>query len=198
MDDGFQNPSLTKDMSLLVVDGRSGIGNGEVFPAGPLRAPLHAQLALAQVLVRVGSGKAAAFIEAQAKAAGLAVTSARLVPDAETARALKAKKILAFAGIGRPEKFFETLKALGAKIVQQRGFPDHHRYTAGEARELLEAAKSRGLELVTTEKDRARMQDDAALTELAATTSVLPVQLEFDNEPAMRDLLESALAKARG
>ena len=198
MDDGFQNPALAKDVSLLVVDGASGIGNGDVFPAGPLRAPLHAQLSLAQGVVRVGAGGASDFVEKQAQAAGLPVFAARLVPDAATAKELKGKKVLAFAGIGRPEKFFETLRLLGAELADTRAFADHHRYSANEARDLVGAARTRGLTLVTTEKDRARMQGDAALTELAAAARTLAVRLEFADETAVRKLMERALAKARG
>jgi tetraacyldisaccharide 4'-kinase len=197
MDDGFQNPALAKDVSFLVVDAASGIGNGDVFPGGPLRAPLYAQLSLAHALVRVGTGNAADFVEGQAKAGGLPVFSARLVPDAEAVRELKGKKLLAFAGIGRPEKFFETLKTIGADVEMARGYADHHHYSAREARELLEIGKTRGLALVTTEKDRARMRGDRALAELETSARVLPVRLEFDNEAAVQNLLERALAKAR-
>jgi tetraacyldisaccharide 4'-kinase len=197
MDDGFQNPALTKDMSLLVVDGESGIGNGDVFPAGPLRAPLHAQLALAHGVVRIGTGEASNSVEQQAKSAGLPVFAARLVPDAQSAAALKGERLLAFAGIGRPKKFFDTLRALGADVVEGRDFADHHRYSASEARELLLAARVRKLTLVTTEKDHARMQGDTALAELAAAARTLPVRLEFNDETAVQSLLERALAGAR-
>jgi tetraacyldisaccharide 4'-kinase len=118
MDDGFQNPALVKDLSLLMVDAATGIGNGDVFPAGPLRAPLHVQLAAAQALVRVGRGEASGFVEEQAKAAGLKVLAAELMPDPQIAARLKGKPLLAFAGIGHPEKFFATLRALGATIAE--------------------------------------------------------------------------------
>lgn len=197
LDDGFQNPSLTKDCSLLVIDGATGVGNGDVFPAGPLRAPLAAQLALAQGIVRVGVGEASRAVESHAGTIGLPVFGAQLVPDQAAAAALKDKKVLAFAGIGRPEKFFDTLKAAGAEVVEARGFDDHHRYSAADARELLTAAKARGLQLVTTEKDLARMQGDAVLTELSANSRVLPVRLQFDDEAAVRMLLERTLKRAR-
>ena len=198
MDDGFQNPSLVKDLSLLVVDAATGIGNGDVFPAGPLRAPLHAQLALAQAVVRVGRGEASDFIEAQAKAAGLNIFAADLAPDPRIAASLKGRKLLAFAGIGHPRKFFATLRALGAVVSDARAFADHHRYSAAEARELLETAIGRGLMLATTEKDLARMKGDAMLAELAAQSTALPVRLQFEDEEGVRKLLERTLKRAAG
>jgi tetraacyldisaccharide 4'-kinase len=193
MDDGFQNPALVKDLSLLMVDAATGIGNGDVFPAGPLRAPLHVQLAAAQALVRVGRGEASGFVEEQAKAAGLKVLAAELMPDPQIAARLKGKPLLAFAGIGHPEKFFATLRALGATIAGARAFADHHRYSSAEARELLDLAQSRGLTLATTEKDLARTQGDPALSELAAQSIALPVRLQFKDEESVRDLLQRAL-----
>jgi tetraacyldisaccharide 4'-kinase len=197
LDDGFQNPALAKDCSLLVIDGESGIGNGDVFPAGPLRAPLGAQLSFAQALVRVGAGKGSGPVEDRARMMGLPVLGAQLVPDEGALAALKSKPFLAFAGIGRPEKFFETLKAAGAVVVESRSFADHHRYTADEARELIGAAKKSNLSLVTTEKDLARMRGDAAIEKLAAQSSTLPVRLQFDNEAAVKALLERTLKRAR-
>jgi tetraacyldisaccharide 4'-kinase len=136
-------------------------------------------------------------VESQAGVTGLPVFGARLVPEPAAAAALKGKKILAFAGIGRPEKFFETLKESGAEIVERRSFDDHHRFTSDEARELLVAAKTRGLLLVTTEKDFARMQGDPALAELAAQATALPVRLMFDDVEGVRRLLERTLRRAR-
>lgn len=195
LDDGFQNPSLAKDLSLLVIDAATGIGNGDVFPAGPLRAPLHAQLALAQGIIRVGRGDAADFVARQAEAAGLPVLAAALEPAAEAARNLAGRRVLAFAGIGHPEKFFATLRSLGADVVETRGFADHHRYSAADARKLLGAAKNGGLMLVTTEKDRMRLQGDAALTELAERSVTLPVQMRFADGESMRRLLARTLQR---
>ena len=127
----------------------------------------------------------------------LPVFAARLVPESEAAAALKGKKVLAFAGIGRPQKFFETLKAVGAEILETRSFGDHHRFTADEARELLDAAKARGALLVTTEKDAARMQGDPALAELASQATAMPVRLVFEDVEGVRRLLERTLRWAR-
>jgi tetraacyldisaccharide 4'-kinase len=197
LDDGFQNPDLAKDLSVLVIDQTYGIGNGGVFPAGPLRAPLDAQLERAQLVVRIGEGRAADVVLKRANAKGVPALAAKLVPDKRVAASLAGRKIFAFAGIGHPEKFFATLKGLGANVSNARPFPDHHRYSSREAREILASAKAYGLQPVTTEKDLARMQGEPLLNELAAAAQALPVQLEFADPDAMRNLLERALAKAR-
>jgi tetraacyldisaccharide 4'-kinase len=197
LDDGFQNPDLEKDLSVLVVDGTYGIGNGAVFPAGPLRAPLDAQVERAQLVVQVGEGSAADAVLKRANAKGVPTLAARLVPDRRVAASLAGRKVLAFAGIGHPEKFFATLKGIGADVVDARPFPDHHHYSGREAKEILASAKARGLQPLTTEKDLARMQGDPSLDELAAAARTLPVQMEFADPDAMRNLLERALAKAR-
>jgi tetraacyldisaccharide 4'-kinase len=192
MDDGFQNPSLQKDVSLLAIDGPRGIGNGHVFPAGPLRAPLAAQLARFPVLLVVG--KAGASTQAVLKAAPwLPTTTVRLVPDPGAIAALAGRRVLAFAGIGNPEKFFATLRNAGIAVGATRGFADHHVFTAAEAADLLARADAAQLTLVTTEKDHARMGGNATLATLAARTMTLPVMLTIDDSdrlgPGVADLL---------
>jgi tetraacyldisaccharide 4'-kinase len=197
LDDGFQNPSLVKDCALLVIDRASGLGNGQVFPAGPLRAPLAAQLALAHGIVLVGDGNAADEVASEALRLKLPVLTAKLIPDPTAAAELSGRNVLAFAGIGHPGKFFATLTALGAKIGEARTFADHHRFSASEASALVADAKVRGLLLVTTEKDLARLRGEPSLASLAAQAHTLPVRLEFEDEGAVRELLRQALAKAR-
>ena len=187
MDDGFQNPALFKNLSLLVVETNGGVGNGRVFPAGPLRAPLTQQLARADAIVLIGNGEPGERVARQARK----ILRATIVPDAGAASALGGKSLLAYAGIGRPEKFFATLESIGGHIAERRAFPDHHAFSAGEASELLSAAQSRNLTLVTTEKDRARMQGNAALNELANASQVLPITLRFEDEAALKALLSS-------
>lgn len=197
LDDGYQNPSLEKDFSLLVVDAETGAGNGRVFPAGPLRAPLAAQVARAQGLILIGLGGAAREVAEAAATRAIPVFSARLVPDVAPANALAKKRVLAFAGIGRPEKFFATLVAAGVEVVERQGFTDHHRFSPADAKRLLSRARAQGLQLVTTEKDFVRMRGDPALAELAAATKVLPVSLEFMDPAAIEKRLAETLAKAR-
>jgi len=192
MDDGLQNGSLRKDFALAVVDGRRGIGNGRVFPAGPLRAPLVAQLARIDALLVVGDAEAARDVAGAAAGRRLPVWHGRLAPHPETAGAI-ARPVLAFAGIGDPEKFFATATAAGIDVVARRAFPDHHRFTAEEAAELLMAADSEALALLTTEKDRARMTGDPALSALMERAHVLPVTMEIEESAE----LAAALTKAR-
>jgi tetraacyldisaccharide 4'-kinase len=196
MDDGFQNPSLAKDFSILVIDAGRGIGNARVIPAGPLRAPLAAQLDRAHALVVVGEGDVPDIARA-AKERALPLFRVRLEPDAGFIAALGAGRALAFAGIGDPGKFFATLRDAGVAIAATRSFPDHHRYTQAEAQALCEHADRDGLVLVTTEKDLARMQGEAAAARLAAHAHALPVTLRFDDEAAFAALLCERLAPAR-
>ncbi|MDP2297713.1 MAG: tetraacyldisaccharide 4'-kinase, partial [Pseudolabrys sp.] len=187
MDDGLQNSSLAKDFSLAVVDARRGIGNGLVFPAGPLRAPLDTQLRRADALLVIGEGKGASVIAAAAPQ--LAIFHGRLTPDPAVVASLQARKVLAFAGIGDPEKFFATAVNAGIDVVQRRSFADHHRYNGEEAGELIMQAEHNGLSLLTTEKDRARMAGDPLLAALAAKSHVLPVTLTVDDADALRRLV---------
>jgi tetraacyldisaccharide 4'-kinase len=193
MDDGLQNPSLAKDFTLAAVDGRRGIGNALVFPAGPLRAPLAAQLARTNALLVVGEDAGARGVIAAAR--GLPVFHGQLVPDPAAVAALKGRNILAFAGIGDPEKFFATAAQAGIPMAQRQGFPDHHRYTAEEAASLVMQAEHKGLALLTTEKDHVRMTGEPVLSALAAKAHVLPVTLVVEEADELRALV---MAKVRG
>lgn len=197
MDDGFQNPALAKDFSVLTLDGRRGVGNGRVLPAGPLRAPVEAQLALAHALLVVGAPSHAAGVIAAARTRSLAVFQARLQPDAETIAALAGRKVLAVAGIADPQKFFATLAEAGVEIAKTQSFPDHHRYSRAEARALREEAEHAGLVVVTTEKDLARLTGDDEPAGLAAWAHALPVTLAFDDADAFKSLLLERIAAAR-
>jgi tetraacyldisaccharide 4'-kinase len=194
MDDGLQNASLAKDFTLAVVDGRRGIGNGKVFPAGPLRAPLDAQFKRIDALLVIGEISGARDVIAAAQARGLPVLRGRLVPNVGAVTDLKTRKILAFAGIGDPDKFFAGAEAAGLMIAQRKIFPDHHCFTAEEAAELIMDAEHDGLALLTTEKDRARMAGEPLLAALAQRTHVLPVTLEMDDADELRRMV---LAKVR-
>jgi len=189
MDDGLQNASLAKDFTIAVVDGRRGIGNAKVFPAGPLRAPLDAQLKRSDALLVVGEDSGAREVAALAGARGLPVLHGRLKPDAAAIAELKARKVLAFAGIGDAEKFFATVAQAGIAIVQRKSFADHHRYTAEEAASLIMQAEHDGLALLTTEKDRARMAGEPLLAALAQRAHVLPVTLVVDEADVLRSLV---------
>ncbi len=194
MDDGLQNGSLNKDFALAVIDGRRGIGNARVFPAGPLRAPLDAQLARVNALLVVGDGDGAREAIAAATQRGLPVWHGRLAPHRESAGAI-ARPVLAFAGIGDPNKFFATAEEAGLKIAQRRAFPDHHCFTAEEGADLVMAADREALALLTTEKDHARMAGDPALAALAQRAHVLPVTMQIDELTELRTALRKTLGR---
>ena len=191
MDDGFQNPALRKDLSLIVVSGGRGLGNGRVFPAGPLRAPLAPQLARTDALLVIGEGDAARDVGRVLAARGVPALHARVVPDDDALAALRGKRVLAFAGIGDPGRFFSTLRANGIAIAAQRTFPDHHRFTKDEISALRDEAARQGLALVTTEKDFARLSGQ--LAPLKDGIVPLPVSLRFDDEARLRELIAARL-----
>ena len=196
MDDGFQNPSLAKDLAIVLVDGVRGIGNGRIIPAGPLRAPLEIQIAHAHALVIVGPPGGAAAVADAARRYGVALFHGRLEPDANSLAALGRRKVLAFAGIGDPEKFFATLGAAGIEVAERASFPDHHRYTAAEAQALLARATAQNLVLITTEKDFVRLAGDPALAGLAARSSALPVRLVIDEQDAFKQMVLGAVKRS--
>ena len=195
MDDGFQNPALPKDLAILMVDGRRGIGNGRTLPAGPLRAPLETQLARAQALVFVGPPVALTAVADRARHYGAAIYHGRLEPDRQIVTALGGRKVLAFAGIGDPEKFFATLSDAGINVAARAIFPDHHRYRAAEAKSLLAQADAANLMLVTTEKDLARFSSEPDLSALAARTTALPVRLVIEEANGFRDMILNAVKR---
>ncbi|MBY6263074.1 tetraacyldisaccharide 4'-kinase [Azospirillum sp. 412522] len=188
MDDGFQNPALHKDLALIVADGAVGFGNGRLVPAGPLRERVADGLARADALVILGEDRHGLA----ALAGGRPVLTARLEPDPEAAARLAGRTVLAFAGIGRPEKFFATLEALGARIVERAPFADHHPYRPAEAAALIDRASALGALPVTTAKDAVRLPQ-----ELRAKVAVLPVSVRWTDEGALDALLTPLLLKGR-
>lgn len=192
MDDGFQNPSLAKDVSLVCIDPEVGIGNGMVIPSGPLRAPLGHQLRKADALVVIGEGEMAEPLIRTAARAGRPLLRASIKPV--RVREWRKEPLLAFAGIGRPEKFFATLAAAGATAKRAIPFPDHYRYTESDAATLLRRAEAEKLRLVTTEKDMARLvgATGGALAQLREKASAFAVTLEFENPAAVGAMIEAA------
>lgn len=178
MDDGYQNPSVAKDLSLVVVDGGYGFGNGLPLPAGPCREDIRAGLARADAIVLIGDDRTGAV----RWFGSLPVLRARLVPGPEAAD-FAGRKVVAFAGIGRPAKFFDTLDSVGAQVVAAHSFPDHHPYDRAEIASLLAEAEAEGALLSTTAKDVVRVPPD-----LRPRLSVLTVRLEWD-KPEDVDLI---------
>ena len=198
MDDGFQNPALAKDLSLVVADAGAGIGNGLVMPAGPLRAPLQPQMARADALVAIGDGgKAKPLIEAFASQ-GKPVLKARMEPRQDR-RWLSVLPVIGFAGIARPSKFFTTLRDNGARLIDARAYRDHYRYSERQARSLLKEARDYNAMLVTTEKDWVRLPDDdgSDAAELRHRSRPFAIAVKFDDVAAVKELLSAAMAKAR-
>jgi tetraacyldisaccharide 4'-kinase len=183
MDDGFQNPGLAKDLSLLVIDGTYGLGNGQVIPAGPLREPAARALARADAVVLIGEDFSN-LVHLITKPVLRAALNPVNIADFD------GRKVVAFAGIGRPEKFFATLEALGAQVLARHGFPDHHAYSDADLRNLAEEAASKSAALVTTTKDRTRMTP--AWRE---RISALTVTIAWQDQPALMQLLDSVLSR---
>ncbi|MBY0225652.1 MAG: tetraacyldisaccharide 4'-kinase [Hyphomicrobium sp.] len=198
MDDGLQNPSLAKDLRIAVVDGARGFGNSRVIPAGPLRAPLAVQLAHTDIVVVNGRREDRDSIaRAVAPAFTGPVLSAQQMPAGESGW-LAGTPVVAFAGIGNPQRFFQLLKRLGAHVVEERSFTDHHAFTNIDAADLLAAAQRLGAILVTTEKDLVRLAGaSGARGELARSARPLAITTAFhdDGEDRLIDFVLEALTR---
>jgi tetraacyldisaccharide 4'-kinase len=195
MDDGFQNPSVARDLSLVAVDASLGIGNGRTVPSGPMRAPLKPQLRRADALLVIGEGAAADPLIRAAARAGRATVRARLKPT--RLKEWRKDPILAFAGIGHPEKFFASLAETRAPVARTLSFPDHHAYAEIDAVKLLAIADAEKLRLVTTEKDLVRLAGKTgALGRLRDRAEPFHVFLEFENPTAIGEMIDEAVQKA--
>lgn len=194
MDDGLQNPSLMKHLRLAVVDGSSGIGNGLCLPAGPLRAPLAAQLSETDAVIIIGPGEAGDRVATLARAQTKPVLAAKLTPADGAVSRLHGQKVLALSGIGRPEKFVATLEAAGANVVAGQAHGDHHAYEQADVAAALVTARENGALVATTEKDWTKL---APLwpQEARGSLVVVPVSLVFSEPMAIAGLLDH-LAKA--
>jgi tetraacyldisaccharide 4'-kinase len=181
MDDGLQNPWLHQDLALLVVDGGFGFGNRRLLPGGPLREPLRAGFARASAIVQLGEDEVG--LEALLPAR-LPRLRARLRPGPD-APDLRGRRVVAFAGIGRPEKFFRSLADAGALLLARHAFADHHRYRRREVQALLAEAAARDAVCVTTAKDRVRLP-----AELQGSITIMPVTVSWREPEALAQLLE--------
>jgi tetraacyldisaccharide 4'-kinase len=197
MDDGFQNPAIAKDVSLIVIDGERGLGNGLVFPAGSLRAPLSPQLDRTDALIVIGDGSAAKPVADAVAARGGPVLSAHFRPCETSVEALRGKRALAFAGIGDPGRFFRTLRVCGIDVVAERAFPDHHPFSQSEIETLIDNASREALTLVTTEKDMARLRAPGRPPSWANAIVSFAVTLEFDDPAQLRKFAVERLFRAR-
>ena len=171
MDDGFQNPTLHKDLSLLIIDGGFGFGNMRPVPAGPLRENLKNGLKRVQAAIIIGEDKT----NVESKIKSLPVIKAQIQPIIPN---ISNKNIIAFAGIGRPEKFYNSLRDCGFKVISMHDFPDHHFYSQAELEKIIKEAKDKGVEIYTTGKDMVKIP-----TELKHNFKVLEIEIKFaDNK----------------
>jgi tetraacyldisaccharide 4'-kinase len=184
MDDGLQNPSLAKNLTLAVVSGDRGFGNGRVIPAGPLRAPLAAQIGLADAILVTGqaSQSGGALLHSLRTLTQVPLLSATTHASEDAVR-LRGRRIVAYAGIANPERFFAMLDSLGAAIVGRRAFADHHAFSDSEARDLIDTARRTSADLVTTEKDLARLSGaTGAAAELRNRSTALKIETVIEGD----------------
>jgi len=202
MDDGLQNPTLAKDLAIAVVDGARGLGNAEVIPAGPLRAPIEFQLGLVDAIVvrdpdeTLTQASAANGIRALLRRGFPGpVLTARVVPRDDPAW-LAQTPVVALAGIANPQRFFALVASLGAQVVERVTFPDHHHFSRAEADRLLLLAQEKGARIVTTEKDWMRLASDKSLPgALLERTRPLAIEMSFEARELGRldSLIDAAL-----
>jgi tetraacyldisaccharide 4'-kinase len=195
MDDGFQSARIHIDYALLVVDARYGLGNGHVIPGGPMRAPLLDQLRFADALLKMGTGSGGDEAVRKAARAGKPVFEATTRP--KDGSRFSGKRFLAFAGIGHPEKFFDTVAEAGGVVALTRAFPDHHFYSEDELQELAATARAGQLRLVTTAKDAARLRNGGASADFLKRLDVLEIETVFDLEHAPERIIDETLAAWR-
>jgi tetraacyldisaccharide 4'-kinase len=201
MDDGLQNPSLAKDLSIAVVDARRGIGNGRVIPAGPLRARLSFQLGLVDCIVVMGidpDDVELPIFETLRKKFHGPVLRGVVEPASDTGW-IADSALLAYAGIANPQRFFGMLGGLGPRSVDRRPFRDHHTFSEAEAAQLIADAEKLGAQLITTEKDLARLAGaGGARGRLASLSRTLPIRVGFDDRDLVRlvALIDGALKAA--
>jgi tetraacyldisaccharide 4'-kinase len=193
LDDGFQSRAF-RAPGLILADGKVGIGNGRVLPVGPLRAPMAAQWEFVSALVVLGEGAPGRALASEAVRRNIPVFPGRLAPEPGAAAKISGASVYAFAGIGRPEKFFETLEEIGARILGRRGYPDHHPYSTEDLGDLFAAARRTKAELiVTTEKDMARLRSLKNPESALGRVAVLPVRVRLEDEPGFAAWLSLAL-----
>lgn len=190
MDDGHQNPTLTKTLSLLVVDAEVGFGNGCVFPAGPLREDLDAALNRTDAVVLMKPTPEYKISKRlREQLGGVIVIPAYLAPKAKAPKG----QLFAFAGIGRPVKFFDSLRRAGGDVVETADYADHYKYKDEDLENLFVLAADMDAGLITTEKDYVRLPKG-----YRRGVQVWPVSVVFEDELTLRRLLHPIVEAAQG
>lgn len=189
MDDGFQNPSVKKDLSILVIDGEVGFGNGNLIPAGPLRENIATGLLKANAVVIVGKDilnlrNTLTNVVSKTSNTPIRIYNAEIKPDAGS-QSLQNDKVIAFAGIGRPEKFFNTLIDMSCNIIEKKNFADHHKYSKKEIAKLLNLAEEKNAKLVTTSKDYVRLT-----TSQQEKIIPVPIRLHWSDRTAIDSIIK--------
>lgn len=191
MDDGFQSARIHIDYALVVVDARFGLGNGHVIPGGPMRAQLADQMMYADAVLKMGEGEMADWVVRRAARAGKPIFTAVARPRIK--KRFQGRRFLAFAGIGHPEKFFDTLSKAGGTVVLAHSFPDHHFYLSDELDDLVAVARAGELELITTSKDAARLRHGVASPEFLESLNVLEIDVAFDIDHSAQRIVDDTL-----
>jgi tetraacyldisaccharide 4'-kinase len=196
MDDGFQSARIHIDFALLVIDARRGIGNGHVIPGGPMRAPLLDQLRLADAVLKMGDGSAGDLVIRRAARAGKPIFEAVARP--REGSGIAGKRLLAFAGIGNPDKFYDTVAEAGGTVALTRSFGDHHFYSDDDLIDLAATARSAELAVVTTAKDAARLRHGSAAAQaLLDRAHVLEIDTVFEPDNIPQRIVEETLKNWR-
>ena len=183
MDDGFQNPTLYKDFSFVVVDGKKGFGNELVLPAGPLREPALVGLKRANAIILVGEDTWGVRFFLERNQIDLPILTGHFELDETVVSMFRGQKVFAFAGLGNPDKFYQSLKDRGIQVVGTQNFPDHYYYTRFDLEAIKREAK--GCPLMTTEKDGVKIPKD-----IRQNIVVMPGQFIFDDQDKVWQLLE--------
>ena len=187
MDDGFQNPSLIKTVSFIVVDGHTGFGNGCLIPAGPLREPINKGLQRADAVIIAGRDETGVAAQVKQVVPEMPILMGHFEPDKTAISKLQGEKVLAFAGIGRPNKFFNMLKGAGIPVAKQISFPDHYFYTRFDMEEIM--AEAAGLPILTTTKDFVKVPKD-----IQSKLTVIKGEFVFDKPAEVESLLKGVLS----
>jgi len=188
LDDGFQNPALHHDLSMVVIDATAGFGNGRVIPAGPLREPVETGLSRADLTLQIGSAKACETLcQSWPILNSKPILTAELEP-LQTGMIWQNTPVIAFAGIGRPQKFFDTLEGLGAKLIATHALADHADLPRALLQRLIREARAEGAQLVTTEKDAVRLPP-----EFRQEVLTVPVRLKFTDDSLLKTALQASI-----